>query len=212
MTETSPTTVPPARRSRSLRLLHLMALVAAVALTIVVPPYQMQAVMRSFGPMSSWNRFMYLDGVITLALTSWTVLLAPVVLIANRSRLREAGCSYGTSSLFAAASALYFSIGATIVEKVSTWAISGWPIEWSTLALYLQMLGGMLWIIPKVAASAIVAAWSILALAGVGRRPSGWLEIACLILGLCWIAWCLVGKQVLLLDPPWLRGEVPSWT
>ena len=205
MSDASQAPGPPGPGRRPLLLLHLMALVAAVALTIVVPPAFMRAVMRSYGPESSWNRFMYLDGVTTLALTSWTVLLAPLVLVANRSQLQESGRSYGTSALFAAASALSFFIGATAFEKVSTWMISGWPIEWFTIAPYLQMLGGILWMIPHVAAAAIVAAWSILALSGVGRRPSSWPEILCLILGLCWIAWWGARGGA----PPWGGGGGP---
>ncbi len=196
---------------RPLLLLHLMALVAAVALTLVAPPALMQAVMRSFGPMSSWNRQMYLDGVITLALGLWTVALGPLALVANRRRLREAACSYGASTAFSSAVALGFLLASKAVDQFGTWSIFGWPAGLASRDIYLNTLGGMLHEIPKVEAAAVVTVWSILALAGVGRRPSGWAGALGLILGICWVAWCLVGRMVLLLDSPWLRGEVPPW-
>ena len=186
-----------------------MALVVAIALTLVIPPAFMKAVMRSFGPTSSWNRPMYLAGVITLALTSWTAILAPVALVANRSRLRRASRSYGTSAVFASGSALGYLFAAKAFETPLTWRISGWPIEWYTLDTYLHILGGMLHEIPQVPAAAIVAVWSILALTGIGRKPSSWPEFSCLIFGSCWVVWHLGGRLVLSLDIPWLRGDQP---
>jgi hypothetical protein len=76
-----------------------MALVVAVALTLVVPPALMKAIMRSEGPDALWGRHEYVDGVTALALTSWTVVLAPLILVWNRSRLRRASRSYGTSAV-----------------------------------------------------------------------------------------------------------------
>jgi hypothetical protein len=192
------------------RLLHLMSLVAAIALTLTVPPAFMKAVMRSFGPVSSWNRAMYLDGVITLALVTWTAVLAPSVLVAYRSRLREAARSYATSAVFASGSALGFLFAARTVQTLTRWWRTGWPIEWYFLDTWLQVLGGMLHEIPGIPAAAIVAVWSTLVLTGVGRKPSGWLEFSYLIFGSCWILWALGGNLVYLINIPWFGSDTTT--
>ena len=93
-------------RHRPLRLLHVMVLVAAVAVTLFIAPNLMQAIMTAYGPASSWNRRMYLVGVTSIALVCWTLILVPFALFGSCYRLRRASRSYGTAAVFAAAAAL----------------------------------------------------------------------------------------------------------
>jgi len=181
--------------------------VAAVALTLVAAPAAMKAVMRSFGPVSSWNRAMYLDGLITIGLASWSLILAAGWLGPGRARVREAARSFGTSSALASASALAFFVSAKAVDAVLIAQLR----NRSGFDRWLQVvIGQNLYQFSGVAASSIIAAWSILALTGVGRRPSRWEEIASLLLGMAWLGWFVAGRWILLQDFEWLRGEVPA--
>jgi hypothetical protein len=56
---------------------------------------------------------------------------------------------------------------------------------------------------PESAAAAIVAVWSILAVTGMGRRPSDWFDRLCFFFSLLWVLWCLFGLDFVV-QVPWL--------
>src|SRR5262245_16917279 len=92
----------PTRRVRRgpMRLLHLMVLVAAVALTLVIAPGLMHVIRQL---LSGWGRSEQLAYKTDLALLIWTPVLTLIVVIANRRRIRRVCRSYGTASVIAAA-------------------------------------------------------------------------------------------------------------
>src|SRR5437868_903922 len=90
-------------RRRPLRLLHLIALVAAAALTLVISPALMKLIMQ---PASGWSRWELLAYRTSVALTFWTPILALIAVIGNRSRVGRISRSYGISAVFAAAAAI----------------------------------------------------------------------------------------------------------
>ena len=88
----------PARR-RPLHLLDLMALVAAVALTLVSP-----AIMKAIIPAASykfWDRRQYVPHLAALVLIWWTATLVPVVLCGACPGLRRVIRSYGCAAILA---------------------------------------------------------------------------------------------------------------
>jgi hypothetical protein len=65
-------------RRRPLRLLHLMALVAALALTFVITPVLLKVIQK---PLSGWMKHEVLMYETSLALIVWTPILALVALV-----------------------------------------------------------------------------------------------------------------------------------
>jgi hypothetical protein len=185
-----------------LRLVHLMALVAAVAVTLVVAPALLKAIMK---PLSGMGPQEVLFHTTSLALILWTPILAVIAVIRNRSRLRRASRSYGTSAVFAAASAVCLLL---VHGLIATWlgsfrGFSVFRVTGSSLKLMAIQLVG--YRAPPSSATAIIAVWLILALTGAGRKPSGWLEILSFLFGLLWVLWYFVGYLVLYYTKlPWL--------
>ena len=191
---------------RPFRLLHLMALVAVIALTLVGPPALVKTVVKSYPLGIYYDRSMYFDGLVAITLGGWTLLLAPIALVENRSRLRRASRSYGTSAVFAAALALGLLLAARVyvllLQAASYWAMPEFTFV-STLqaTLYVLVYDGS-----KVASAAILTAWSSLRLTRAGRRPEAWPEILYLFLGLCWISWYFLGPLMHSIRTPWMRA------
>jgi hypothetical protein len=189
-----------ARRSR-LRLLSLMTLVAAVALTLAVTPSLMKLITT---PLSGWLWDERLYYQISLALTSWTPILALIAAIRGRSRFRRASRSYGTSAVLAAAAAMVVLLVkrliATIPGTPRGLPILAQPMPGSSFSPALLRL-----VIdaPEGAMTAIIAAWLILVLTRAGRGPSDWFDGLCLFFGLLWVAWYLGGDFILLLHRTW---------
>jgi hypothetical protein len=94
-------------RHRPMRLLHLMGLVAAIALTLAVLPALSPALRSGFGGAYGRELLKYrIVNETSLALILWTPALALIAVLGGRPRLPRLARSYGTASAFAASSAL----------------------------------------------------------------------------------------------------------
>ena len=201
---------PSAGRHRPLRILHLMVLVAAVALTIYIAPALTQAIMRAYGPTSSWNRRMYLVGATSTTFVCWTGVLMPLSLLGNRRRRRRAARCYGNASVLAAGASLCLLFAAHAFNALLQIIYSGAAFSEFGLDYALQRLWQLLEHAPEVS-GAIVAVWVVLALTGAGRKPSNWLEILRLIFGVLWVVWYFVHYWMFFADLSWLKGEAFTW-
>jgi hypothetical protein len=177
---------------RPLRLIHLMALVAALALTLVVPPIVMTLIQQ---PSTGWVYREYLAYKTTLALILWTpivALIAVIVAIRTRSRVGRVGRSYGTAAVFAAAAAIFLLVVRGLSSALILWYLRGIPFfphpdsYFSPTAPQRLAMNA-----PAATAAATVAVWLILALNGAGRRPADWFDRFCLLFGLLWVLWYL---------------------
>ncbi len=182
----------PARRvrRRPLRLTHLVALVAAVALTLTVPPALMP-LLRSMASGAD-GRERLIDQI-SLALTLWTPILALIAVFGDRSQLRRASRSYGISAVLAAASALLLLFVRNLFHALLQYRRGNPPFPEGGFrggGYFCPAAAQLVLEAPEGAAAAIVAVWSILALARAGRGPSDWLERFCLLFGLSWVLWC----------------------
>jgi hypothetical protein len=180
------------RPRRPFHLSYAMGLVAAVALTLAVPPAIMRASVKAYWGDPSKIEYWppQIVGSITLAMAMWSLLATIGMMLSGRRRLRRAARTWGGSAALA-----------------STVGIVGMDIAW-VVDLFLRKLGGLsvaetfeplssIWWgqmagymaseMPRAAGLAVLGAWTILALARVARKPSGWLEIAGFLLGLAWI-------------------------
>ena len=85
---------------RPLRVLDLMVLVVAVAVTLISP-----GIMKAIIPAESyhnWDRRQYVAHLTALVMIWWTVALLPLVLAEGRSRLQHACRNYGVAACLAA--------------------------------------------------------------------------------------------------------------
>jgi hypothetical protein len=176
----------------------LMVLVAAVALTLVVPPALMQVIMQ---PLSGWGPREVLAYKTTLALIFWTPIVALGAVIRIRSQIELAGRSYGTSAVIAEAAALLL-LFARILSSGMIGYVHGFPFFPDRESFFSPIVRKFAIDAPSGAAAATVAVWLILALAGTGQRPSGWFDHFCLFFGLFWVLWYL-GRD-LMFYLPWL--------
>jgi hypothetical protein len=192
----------PARQARRhpLRLLHLMALVVMVALTLIVPP----ALMPLLRSVASWA-----DGTerlideISLALTLWTPILALVAVFGDRSQLRRTSRSYGISAVLAVAAALFLLLLRNLFYAFLQYR-RGNPFfpegGYRGGGYFCPAAAQLVLEAPGVAAAVIIAVWSILALTRAGRGPSDyWFERFCLLFGLFWVLWYF-GRDFMLLS------------
>jgi hypothetical protein len=184
-----------------MRLIHLMVLVAAAALTLVIPQALMNLIMEPRLGWEPWTRLAYKT---SLALTFWTpivALIAVIVAIRTHSRVGRVGRSYGTAAIFAAASAIFLLFVRGLSSALLSWYRYGLPV-FRHPDDYVNLTARRLaHDAPAAAAAAIIAVWLILALTGAGRRPADWFDRFCLLFGLLWVLWYL-GRD-LMLRTPW---------
>jgi hypothetical protein len=173
-----------------------MALVAALALTLVVPRSLMKLAQQ---PNSGWTDREQLYYKTTLALVFWTpvvALVAVIVAIRTRSRLGRVGRSYGTAAVFAAAAANFV----IVVRGLSSWLVMWYRHRYPFFPepdSYFSPTAQRLAVDAAVAAAAAtVAVWLVLALTGVGRRPADWFDRFCLLFGLLWVL-LYVGRDLM---------------
>jgi hypothetical protein len=191
---------------RPLRLIHLMALVAALALTLVVPPSLIPLIQEG---LSGWD---YRDQLVyktTLALIFWTpivALMAVIVAIRTRSRLGRVGRSYGTAAVFAAAAAIFLLVVRGLSSSLIAWYLQGFSFFPEPDSYFSPTARRLAMDAPAATAAATVAVWLILALNGAGRRPADWFDRFCLLFGLLWVLWYLRRDLMLdlMLHIPWL--------
>ena len=188
----------PADARRPVQVIHLMALVAAVALSIVLVPDLMKALM-SIDSKSWWNGRTYVMNVTTLTLAVWSPILAALALAENGSRSDVR--SYGTGAVFAASVAVILLAARSAVGAV--------PFGVGSKQGFATGVQAFLWQAPPTASAAVVAVWLVLAWTGAGRRPKGWLEYLGLALGVSWVVWCYTCPLLLLLNTPWLNDRLP---
>ena len=199
----TPSRPAPRVQRRPLRLIHLMALVAALAVTLVVPPFLMKLISQPI--LSGWGWGEQLAYKTSLALTFWTptiAVIAVIVVIRNRSRVGRVSRSYGTSAVVAEAAAIFLLSIRGLSSQLLGWYLRGIPVFPDTESYFNPNTWRLVSDAPAAAAAATVAAWLILALTGVGRRPSDWFDRFCLLFGLLWVFF-YVGRD-LVLNPPWL--------
>jgi hypothetical protein len=183
---------------RPLRLLDLMALVAAVALTLVAP-----AIMRAIIPAEShhnWDRRQYVIHLTALVVFWWTAMLVVLALIGSRSNLRRTCRQPGHAALFAVAGAFLF-LG---VQQLAMAIVMGGVIGWPSNVLNYYWVFNILEPAADVSGASVVAVWLILALTRAGRRSSNWFDRLGCVLGMIWILLGLVNHLVWWLPIPWL--------
>lgn len=199
-----------------LRLIHLMFLTAAAALTFAAWPLVPRLVsdpFDSWGPRASW------EARVVLTYYAWSPILAGLLLAGPGERRRRMARSYGTGAVAATSAALVFLTLTSSSERRSivvtqklqatmqaqTAAMTAMTSNISrvlkgepaiTVAPPTPVVASP-WFSPlalvlargrAVAAGAVVGAWSALALTGVGRRPLGWLDGICLLLAVLFVA------------------------
>jgi hypothetical protein len=185
----------PQAQPRPLRLLHLMALVAALALTFVITPVLLQVIQQ---PVSGWNRRVIIGYQASLALVCWTPILAVIACVGNRLQLRDACRSYGIAAIFAAATALLVIFVRGLVSGLILRHVFGRPLVMWPDSPYSPGARDIVYSAPAGATSSVVAVWSMLVLTGAGRRPSDWFGHLGFLFGLLWVLW-YVGKELMLL-------------
>ncbi len=188
-----------ARIRRPVRLLDLMALVAAVALTLVAHP-----LMKAVVPADShetWDRRQYVVHLASLVLSFWTATLLALVLTGPRAEFRRACRSPGHAALFAVAASFSF----LSVQQVVTALVLGGIVGWPPRMIRLYWVFNVLEPAADASAASVIAVWLILALTRTGRASSGWLDRLGCALGLIWILWGLANHLVWHLPIPWLQ-------
>jgi len=192
MTEDSTSVDPP---RRPVRLLDLMALVAAAALTLTTP-----AIIREITPAYWGDRPLYVIHIINLSLVWWTAILSSMALVDYRSQRNQNGIGAGHAALFAVMATLSF-LGLDQLASAVLKTSFGWA---GATPKYFWVLG-ILQTFAYPAGAAIIAAWLILWLTKTGRRPSNWLDRLGFIVGLIWIFLAPTNRLVWVLPIPWLK-------
>jgi hypothetical protein len=191
--------VRQARIRRPVRLLDLMALVAAVALTLVSHP-----LMKAVVPADShdtWDRRQYVIHLASLVLSFWTATLFALVLSGPRAEIRRACRCPGHAALFAVAAAFSFLAVQQVVTALILAGIVGWPPRMVRFFWAFNVLEPA----ADASAASVIAVWLILALTRTGRASSSWLDRLGCALGLIWILWGLVNHLVGFLPIRWLQ-------
>ncbi|WP_165072676.1 hypothetical protein [Paludisphaera rhizosphaerae] len=199
-------------RRRPYRLIHLMAITAAVALTIGLPPTLVTVLKNPRGYWSPQDRATY---IVVAALAFWTPVLALIAMARGRVELRRSARSYGGASVLAATAAMTLLctrvflatlayefhqlnwFGQIPGKKATLWP--GWPLEKTLGALIFShpdsYFSPLAWRVVAEGAegivAAIVAVWVVLALSGKGRRPVPLFDQCCFFVGLGWVLWLL---------------------
>ena len=185
-------------RRRPLRLIDLMTLVVAVALTLVSP-----TIVKALIPVAfhhNWSRRLYVDLVSALVMIWWTVAL--VLLLPSRGGpgRRRVFLGYGNAAIVAAAVTVLF-LAVRQIPVILLYAMKPVP---GPYGLFKSQVFVILEHAPDASASAIVAAWTILGLTGTGRHPSNWFErLGCLV-GWIWIVLAFLNLIVMNAPIPWL--------
>ena len=173
---------------------------AAVALTLVVPPALMKLIMQ---PTSGWGPREQLAYKISLALCFWTPivgLIAVIVVIRDGSRVRRVSRSYGISALVASTTAFFVLLVRGLCSLlIGSW-LRGRPVFPHPESYFIPEARRLAINAPSATATAIVAVWLILALARAGRTPSDWFDRFCLLFGLLWVLWYSLGRDLVLLS------------
>jgi len=191
--------VRQARTQRPVRVLDLMALVVAVALTLVAHP-----LMKAIVPADShdtWDRRQYVVHLTSLVLSLWTATLLALMLAGPRAEIRRACRSPGHAALFAVAAAFSFLAVQQVVTALVLGGIVGWPPEMVRYFWVFNVLEPA----ADASAASVIAVWLILALTRTGRVSSGWLDRLGCAVGLIWILWGLVNHLVWFLPIRWLQ-------
>ena len=197
----------PARqaRRRPLHLLDLMALVAAVALTLVSP-----AIMKAIIPAASyqvWDRRQYVPHLAALVLIWWTATLVPVVLSGACPGLRRIMRSYGCAAILASVTSALF----LVLRQAPVVILLAMEAGSSPLGLFKPRLFDILGHAPEASAASVVAVWTILALTGTGRWPSNWRERLGCFVGWTWIVMGILIPIVWIGPIPWLMRSGIPW-
>jgi hypothetical protein len=188
-----------------LRLLDLMALVAAVALTLVSP-----AIMKAIIPAAShhnWDRRQYVPHLAALVMIWWTAALVPLVLCGAGPSLRRVIRSYGCAAILASLTTALF----LVLRQAPAVILLATGVGSSPLGLFKPRLFDILEHAPDASAASVVAVWTILALTGTGRRPSNWLERLGCVMGWMWIVMGLLSLIVWIAPIPWLMRSGITW-
>jgi len=82
---------------------------------------------------------------------------------------------------------------------------------WSPSGLFPPRLFDVLEHAPTAAAAAVVAAWTVLALTGAGRKPSNWFERLGCSVGWIWIAVAFLAMVVWFAPITWLMKSGIVW-
>lgn len=201
--EGAPNRSGPEPRHRPLRLLDLMALVAAVALTLISPRI-MKAIIGN-SSLHNWDRRQYVAHLTALVMIWWTLALVPPVL--SGVRLRRAIRNYGRAAILASATAALL----LVLRQAPVVLLLALTVGWSPTGLFPPRLFDVMEHAPDTAAAAVVVAWTVLALTGAGRRPSNWLEQLGCHLGATWILLGILTLLVYFVPIPWLRTSGITW-
>jgi hypothetical protein len=184
-------------RRRPVRLLDLLALVAAVALALGMP-----AVVKAATPAEArtkWARHQYVEFCAVSTLYGWTAVLLGLRL-ADRPAPRRSRRDAGVAALVAVAATFALLAVKQIATVLVVLASQGWePVAehaWFHFLLYYSN---------DACGAAVVAVWLSLALGGALRRPSDWLSWAAALLGGLWILLTLVGPLIYYLPISWLQ-------
>jgi len=172
-----------------------MALIAAVALTLVIPSALMKVIMQ---PLSGWGPREQLAYKTSLALTFWSPILALVTVIRNRSEVRRASRSFGTSALVAAAAVFLLFVRG--LDSTLLGYLHGIPFFPSRDFYFSPTARRFVADLPAAVAAATVAIWLILALTGARQRLSDWFDRFCFLFGLFWVLRYL-GRDLILVLP-----------
>ena len=188
-----------AQNRRPVRLLDLMALVAAVALTLVAHP-----LMKAVVPADShdtWDRRQYVVHLISLVLSFWTATLLALVLTGPRAEIRRVCRSPGHAAILAVAATFSFLAVQQVVTALVLGGIVGWPPGMVRFFWVFNVLEPA----ADASAASVIAVWLSLALTRTGRASSGWLDRLGCALGLVWILWGSVNHLVWFLPIRWLQ-------
>ncbi|OJW18956.1 MAG: hypothetical protein BGO49_18110 [Planctomycetales bacterium 71-10] len=176
-----------------------MAFTAAVAMSIALPPTILGLLKN---PLTAWGSQDRSNYLVVCGLAFWTPIFAAIALWDDRPGLRRAARSYGGSAVFAATAAMallaFRAVATAAAQRIRLTANPRTFLE-SAREIILpypdSYFSPIAWRVVSEGAegivAAIVAAWTILALSGKGRRPAPWFDLLGFLLGLGWILWLL---------------------
>lgn len=189
----------PADTRRPMKLIHLMALVGAVALSIVLVP-KLAKTIKDIDPSTWWNGSTYVFNVTTITLVVWTPVSTVSALIDGRRQPGWAARSYGTAAVFAASVALVLLATRKAVEAI--------PFVGGSQGKLMPSIQTFLWQSSPTVTATVTAVWLVLAWTGAGRRPAGWLEYLGLVLAAAWVVWCYAGPLLSLSNFSFLNERI----
>lgn len=190
---------------RPLHLLDLMALVAAVALTLISP-----AVMRAIIPAANhhnWDRRQYLAHLAALIMIWWTIILVPLVLSGDRRGLRRVIRGYGSAAILAGATAAVF----LVLRQVPAVILLLTRRASSPMEIFEPRLFDILEHAPDASAASVLAVWIILMLTETGRRPSSWFERLGCAMGWMWVVMGFLSLIIWIVSIRWVITSGIPW-